>query len=146
MNHLSGLLTNGAKWKKRTLGTYPGFFLELAAGSGKRVLACLGQSFGDGPRTSITSLPERAARVSEEQLEATGSLTIKQQTRTGPGGLEGHPAYHLTSRFSTEPATAIGYQTFGFSAIKSVSGRPGPVSKLERTSGPGMVQRAEGYG
>jgi hypothetical protein len=79
--------------------------------------------------------------VSQEQLEAAGLPAIEQQARTGARGFEGHPAYPADPGFITQPATAIGYQTFGFTAINSISGKPRPVSKLERTSGPEMVQR-----
>lgn len=68
MYQLAGLLPDDSKRYERTSRVHAGLFLELSASRCEQILPGFGNTFRDGPRARVASLPEGTARVGQEEL------------------------------------------------------------------------------
>src|SRR5918994_7714331 len=81
VDELAGLLANAAQRQVGSSGTDTRLFLELADGCYQRVLSFFHQALRNGPSTQVARLPERSARMGEEDLEPTAGKAKQEQTR-----------------------------------------------------------------
>ena len=82
LNELAARLSCLAESDAVSFGLVPRLLEELASGGRKGILARTDQALGNAPRALILAVPERAAGMAEQNLDASSSAAKEKEPRT----------------------------------------------------------------